>query len=258
MVTGFDHIVIVVRDLEAAINEYWRLGFTVVRGGRHPGIGTHNALIAFADGAYFELIAFLPPVSDTPHPWYAALQQGGGLTDFCVRTPDLEADAAAFRQAGAEIGKPFRMSRQRPDGYKLSWVLATVEGALRGVVPFFIRDETPRDERVPRERSHRNGVTGIKTLTLAVSDVPSIARIYQTALGAVGEAIKRADLGGDGLHFMLGAHELQLLASDGAGLLEERLRTRGPSPFEVVLSGPGGARRPLDVAAAARARIVID
>ena len=48
MLLGIDHIVIVVRDLDAAAQDYERLGFTVVPGGKHP-VGTHNALIAFAD-----------------------------------------------------------------------------------------------------------------------------------------------------------------------------------------------------------------
>ncbi len=51
-----DHIVIMVPDLNAAIRDYTELGFTVIPGGSHPA-GTHNALIAFADGAYIELIA---------------------------------------------------------------------------------------------------------------------------------------------------------------------------------------------------------
>ncbi|TMJ30929.1 MAG: VOC family protein, partial [Alphaproteobacteria bacterium] len=56
-VQAIDHLVIMFPDLETAIRDYTELGFTVVRGGSHP-TGTHNALIAFADGAYVELIAF--------------------------------------------------------------------------------------------------------------------------------------------------------------------------------------------------------
>ena len=48
MFRAVDHIVVVVPELEAAIRSYAELGFTVVRGGRH-NIGTHNALVAFAD-----------------------------------------------------------------------------------------------------------------------------------------------------------------------------------------------------------------
>jgi catechol 2,3-dioxygenase-like lactoylglutathione lyase family enzyme len=258
MVTGIDHIVIVVADLEAAIADYIRLGFTVVRGGRHSGLGTHNALIAFADGVYFELIAFIPPLSPNLHWWHSVLARGGGLADFCVRSNDLETDAAAFRNAGAEIGAPFPMSRERPDGYRVSWVLAANDGPSRGVVPFFIRDTTPRDERVPRQHTHQNGVTAVTTLALAVTDVTAIARIYATALAQTAEPVGRPELRGAGVRFTIGSHELQLLApANSSGLIAERLRMRGPSPFEVRLSAPHAHPALLDPAHTCGARLII-
>jgi catechol 2,3-dioxygenase-like lactoylglutathione lyase family enzyme len=56
-----DHIVIAVQDLERTIADYQSLGFNVLRGGEHPGRSTHNALVVFADGVYFELIAWRAP-----------------------------------------------------------------------------------------------------------------------------------------------------------------------------------------------------
>ena len=73
MLTGIDHLVVVVPDLEAGIAAYEGLGFTVVRGGRHP-VGTHNALMAFADGSYMELIAFYQP--SPGHRWWLSLVDG--------------------------------------------------------------------------------------------------------------------------------------------------------------------------------------
>ena len=70
MLKGIDHLVIVVPELEAAVATYRGLGFTVVPGGRHP-IGTHNALIAFTDGSYLELIAFFEP--NAQHRWHQRL-----------------------------------------------------------------------------------------------------------------------------------------------------------------------------------------
>jgi catechol 2,3-dioxygenase-like lactoylglutathione lyase family enzyme len=96
---GIDHIVIVVCDLEAAVASYGQLGFTLVRGGGHP-IGSHNALIAFVDGTYIELIAFLEP--GVTHPRNAALAGGGGLVDYCMATHDLRADVNAFRLVSEE------------------------------------------------------------------------------------------------------------------------------------------------------------
>ncbi len=56
MLTGIDHIVIVVNNLDVASTQFETAGFTVTPGGSHP-TGTYNALIPFQDGSYFELIA---------------------------------------------------------------------------------------------------------------------------------------------------------------------------------------------------------
>ena len=191
MFQGIDHIVIVVSELESAIASFTSAGFTVVRGGKHP-IGTHNALIAFADDCYLELIAFVKPVPG--HPWQVALDKGGGIIDFCMRTDDLTTTVDSLRRAGAKIADPSPLTRDRPDGYHLSWVLAIPEAPYNGQVPFLIKDDTPRDERVPRERSHRNGATGISTLTIAVNDPGTTSRYYARVLGRPGAPVHRPEL----------------------------------------------------------------
>ena len=55
MPSRFDHLVIAVRDLDAAIARYQHLGFEVTPGGKHTGRGTYNALIRFGLD-YIELI----------------------------------------------------------------------------------------------------------------------------------------------------------------------------------------------------------
>ena len=253
MFTGIDHVVIVVEELESAIASYSRAGFTVVRGGKHP-IGTHNALIAFSDGSYFELIAFLK--SNTGHPWQTALAKGGGIIDFCMRTDDLAEDVESMRRAGAKIGDPSPLTRDRPDGYHLSWVLAIPEPPFNGQVPFLIKDDTPRDERVPRERSHRNGATGIQTLTIAVNDPGATSLSYARVLGRPGAPIERPDLEAAGVTFTIGPNEVQLLASKTEnGPLAEWIRDHGQSPFEVVLASAGGGVTTLDPALLHGARI---
>src|SRR5262249_42797522 len=78
---GIDHLVIMFKELEPAIAAYRDLGFTVVPGGEHP-VGTHNALVTFADGAYLELIAFKRP--NVQHRWWAVAQARGRFTDFSL------------------------------------------------------------------------------------------------------------------------------------------------------------------------------
>jgi catechol 2,3-dioxygenase-like lactoylglutathione lyase family enzyme len=239
MLTAIDHLVIVVPELEAAIRDYNACGFTVVRGGRH-NVGTHNALIAFEDGSYIELIAFLNPVAG--HRWYTALEKGGGLVDFCMQTNNLAADADAMRRAGVAIGMPIPMTRERPDGYRLRWILSIPEPPLNRVVPFLIKDETPRVERVPRERAHRNGITGILSLTVAVEDPGATSVPYTSVLGHPPEPIQRPGLDGAGVRFTIGSHAVELIAPKRAeGPLVDWIRLHAQSPYAATLAGPAGA-----------------
>jgi hypothetical protein len=253
---GIDHLVVVVPDLDHATRNYEALGFAVVPGGRHP-IGTHNALIAFADGAYLELIAFREP--NPTHRWWKRLQQGGGLSDFCMRTDDIEADRAAFGRAGVVLDEPWPLTRVRPDGYTVRWKLAIPRDTYFGVSPFLIVDETPLEERVPRMRRHGNGATGIASLTVAVeaARLPEVRGWYRTVLGSDGEAVKRDDLQAGGVRFMAGPHALEFVAPAGAGgPLPGWLRQRGSGPYAASLSGPT-ARETLDPALALGARLSI-
>src|SRR5581483_5200837 len=235
MLAGLDHIVIAVRDLERAIDDYKNLGFAVVPGGRHP-VGTYNGLIAFADGSYIELISFYP---DNPeHRWWAALQKHEGFVDFCFRTDDLAGDTAKLRRAGVKIEDPVPWSRTRPDGYQLKWLLSLAVAPHRGVAPFLIQDVTPREERVPREVDHPNGAAGIDAVLVAVDDLPAVARWYEAALHTAGEKIVREEFKANGVAFPIGPHRLELLApSENSGALAEWLHSNGPSPFAATLRG---------------------
>ena len=253
MLTGIDHLVIAVNDLAAARASYTALGFTVVEGGRHTGIGTYNALIAFQDGAYLELIAFYEPRDD--HRWFAPLQKGQGLVDFCLQTDDLPGDTVALRRAGVDIDEPEHRNRKRPDGKDIRWIFSLARGAHRGVAPFIIADETGRDERVPRERTHANGVTGVGTVTVAVDDLARVRGWYASVLGAPGEDVTRPELAGSGVRFTIGPHVFEFLAPAGAGAIKDWLAARGPSPYAATLRTAGGARGALDPARAQGARL---
>lgn len=233
MLLAIDHIVIVVHDLETAIKSYQQLGFTVVPGGRHP-VGTHNALISLADGAYLELIAFYE--AHSKHRWWATLQQGGGLVDFCMQTDDLRGDTAVLRSAGVDIDDPQPLTRIRPDGYQLKWLLSIPRERHRGVAPFLIQDETPRDERVPREMTHKNGAVGIGTVTVAVDDLQNVRSWYRAVLGYDGEPLERGDIPANGIRFKIGPHCLDFLEPQTKeSPIGEWLKRRGPSPYSATL-----------------------
>jgi hypothetical protein len=133
VITGIDHVVLVVPDLDRAVAEHRARGFTVTPGGEHAGGLTHNALVGFADGSYLELIAFHDVAAARgKHSWQPVAERGGGWADFALASDDLAADAAALAdllKRAVESG-----GRTRPDGVAVAWQVARLVAPL----PFLI------------------------------------------------------------------------------------------------------------------------
>lgn len=234
MLQGIDHIVIVVSNLEQTAKDYEQLGFTVVPGGKHP-VGSHNALISFADGSYIEIIAFYREAPD--HRWWDPLQKGERLADFCMQTNDLQGDTLKLRAAGVAINDPVPWSRTRPDGYELKWLLSLAQGSHRGVAPFLIQDITPREERIPQTFDHQNSTTGIESVTVAVEELTAIQRWYDGALGNRPTNITYENLQANGLRYQIGPHTLDfLMPLEPQSPLLNWLRKFGPSPYAATLN----------------------
>jgi hypothetical protein len=136
----FDHLVVAADTLERGIAHVERcLGATCVRGGRHPKLGTHNALLGLGDRRYLEVIAIDPDADPPATPrWFglddpaiqAALRERPRLLTWVARGDDLDAAVAACVH---DAGAPRPM--QRDD---LHWRIAfPADGALveSGLVP---------------------------------------------------------------------------------------------------------------------------
>ena len=176
MITGIDHVVLVVTDLGRAVDDHRARGFTVTPGGEHAGGLTHNALVGFADGAYLELIAFHDAAAARgKHSWQPVAERGGGWADFALASDDLAADAAAL----AELLKrpPESGGRTRPDGVAVAWQSARLLAPL----PFLIEDITLRQVRVPSgaQAAHANGTRGIAGVVLGARDVGATTARYE-------------------------------------------------------------------------------
>ena len=244
MLKGIDHLVIVVKDLPQAAKDYEQLGFTVVPGGRHP-VGSHNALISLRDGSYLEIIAFYREAPD--HRWWAPLQKGERLVDYCMQTDDLRGDTQKFRDAGVAINDPVPWSRTRPDGYELKWLLSLATDNHRGAAPFLIQDVTPREERIPRQCEHRNGVTGIQKLVMATGDASTPERWYK-AVGIEGEIINDERLRAKGVRYTVGPHLLEFLSPvDPQSPLMNWMNMYGPSSYSALLQTKFTQPPPLDL-----------
>lgn len=241
MIKGIDHIVIAGPELDSLSASFESLGFTIVGGGKHP-IGSYNKLIGLQDGAYIELLSFYEE-SPNHYWWDAVHQRGGGLIDFCMQTDDIRADYAVFDSQGVEMSPLVGLSRVRVDGYKLAWLNNEIYGQYQGLIPFVIEDETPRDERVPKEKLHANQVTGIDTITLAASDLGLARRIMEAALGKPGSSVNAEDLNANGIVFEVGPHQLEyLIPNDDSSPLHHHIAANEPVPYRISFKTAGEPR----------------
>ncbi|MET7460841.1 VOC family protein [Nonomuraea sp. NPDC005501] len=136
-----DHLVYAVPDLLAGVEEFAeRTGVQPVPGGSHPG-GTANHLVGLGPGAYLEIIGPDPAAGPGARPRAFGLETltEPRLTAWAVRGDDLEARVRRARERGYDPGKVEPLSRVRPDGVRLDWVLTRRDdpAAVR-LVPFLI------------------------------------------------------------------------------------------------------------------------
>ena len=174
-----DHVVLFVDDLDDAVNTFSSYGFTVTPGGINGP--THNALIAFENETYIELIALQKRTTrqlfkfmrrsgllrlrslmttDLNNRLFGWFSKPQGFRDICFRAISLEEVSRACQARGIPLTPIIPFNRHRPDGITVSWYLA---GAVNDVEPFFIEDKTPLHLRIPdgAARIHGNGALGI-------------------------------------------------------------------------------------------------
>lgn len=141
-----DHLVFVVPDLAAAIEDFERqLGIAPTFGGRHPGIGTHNAILPLLDETYLELMAIDPdsPPPSRARPFGLDELAEPRLAAWAVRSRDIASDVDRSRERGFDPGLIVAMNREEPSGEVLHWKLSLDPRRFgEGVVPFVIDWQT--------------------------------------------------------------------------------------------------------------------
>ncbi|MGC4189911.1 MAG: VOC family protein [Thermomicrobiales bacterium] len=262
MPTGIDHIVIAVHSLESAIADYRRAGFTVTLGGDHVGGATHNALVPFADGAYFEIIAFRDPEQASDHAWASRLLKGEGLIDYALRADDLKEEVTALRTRGLNTSDPHDGGRTRPDGQRVAWQTIRFLGASSSALPFYCVDRTERPLRVPGGEAviHQNGIRGVEGVTVVVNDLAAAGAQFAALTGDEGRAIEVADEPvAAGRQFRIGEANWIRVLQPGASAsdLRDHLEHRGDSIYAVSLVASAGGDDAIPLGLAHGARLLL-
>ena len=189
MPQGIDHIVHVVRDLDAAGDFYSRLGFTVGARNVHPW-GTHNRIVQFKT-SFIELLEVGEPRKIPPH-GPRAFSFGAfnrdfvatreGLSMLILKSTDARADARSFEATGISDFEVFDFGREakRPDGttVKVAFSLAFARDPASPGLGFAVcQQHFPENFWNPAFQLHANGATGMPGVIM-IADNPSDHHVF--------------------------------------------------------------------------------
>lgn len=250
--TGIDHCVILVNDLDAASATYKRLGFTLSPRGTHSEhMGSANYTIMLGED-YFELLGIINPTERNQR-WRDVLKRGEGLNAIALQTDDAEKACAEIRGMGIEANDPVHFSRpvNMPGG-------GTGEAAF--IVTQFSEDATPSTQMfvcghltrdtvwIPELQRHANTAKALAAVTVATeqpeADAEAYGRIFGTdAVGAIdgGAAVQT---GGTPIEFLTPA----ALASRYPGVPLGDIRLSAPFGLSFQVSDLGAAKAALEAA----------
>ena len=135
-----DHLIYAAPDLTAAVADLEdRFGVRAQAGGRHPGLGTHNALLALGPRTYLEIIALDPeqPEPSARHPFAIGNLDCGALVGWALTCDDIDQAVAVARSHGYDPGEIADGQRIASAGTVLRW-RATGSAAAGDLIPFLI------------------------------------------------------------------------------------------------------------------------
>jgi len=166
--TGIDHTLVGVRDLESARAVWQDLGFTVSPRGRHIGWGTANYCIMLEEG-YVELLGIVDPSQFTNN-LDKVLESREGMFALALASDDVDALARELTAAGLHPDGPKDLKRylELPDGdvlpaFKLLHLPPQETPELRA---FICQHMTPELIRRPEWLSHANGARRLVAVTI--------------------------------------------------------------------------------------------
>lgn len=175
-IQGIDHVVLAVRDLDAARASYQRLGFTLTPLGLHS-LGSQNHCIVF-ERDYLELMAV-----PRPHPalqyFSDFLARGEGLAAIALATDDAGGLSAELAADGIAADAPLDFSRPVAGLGEARFRIVQLPldlspGCRMFACQHFTRELVWR----PEYQRHAVGATGIAALAVVVEDPAAAAARY--------------------------------------------------------------------------------
>src|SRR5712691_2647482 len=225
---GIDHVGIAVRDLEGAKRGYRdMLGFTLAPGGKHPH-GTENAIVAFEDRTYLELLTVY---DRTQASWWADfLEKQEGACLLGLVTASAEHTAEFLRARGFEIDGPTGGTIAMEGAHDTPPELWRTVGFKPAILPdtavFFIEYNRKAWEALQRKSPgvapagatrHANTAKRLAAVWVVVKDLAAATKVYESVGLRAGRKLELAQLGADGREMEAGHGVILLLQSKDTG-----------------------------------------
>ena len=191
-ISGFDHALILVADLDDGIARMRRLGFRPTPKGYHSAhMGTANSTVVLPEMTYFEVISVVSPTSANAD-MRAALERRQGPFGYAVKTGDAHACFRELSDRSASDGGVVNFSREvaLPGGTReASFSVANIRSeTILGMRAFACAHHTP--DVVWREDylEQPNAATGVAGVIGEANDLEKA----EDALGSVfGDRVSR-------------------------------------------------------------------
>ena len=225
-ITGLDHIIIGVKDLEGGRDDYRRLGFTPAPRGDHQGRATSNYCLMFPE-TYLEILGVVRPELDSGGLAESLGTRGEGLQRLALATPDADAARADLERAGLHPEGPVDLARPlAASGEMVLFRNLTIPAAETGGLRMFLcGHKTPELMRSPELMRHPNGAVAFAGATAVVADPAPFTASMERVFGR--GAVSRTDHG--------------IAVAIGRG----RLDITTPAGFPMVHPGAAGPAMPL-------------
>jgi catechol 2,3-dioxygenase-like lactoylglutathione lyase family enzyme len=186
--TGLDHTLIGVSDLEEAKKTYEKIGFTITPRGSHIGWGTANYCIMFGED-YIELLGIVDDTRESNGLDKLLEERGEGLLGMAFASSDPEKTRSSLQETGlapselldlkrklelpeGDVIPEFKLLRLRPEGLS--------ERNL-----FICHHLTPELIRRPELETHANATDHIKSVVIVVEDPKSLQDYYNRLCGVL-------------------------------------------------------------------------
>ena len=224
MIERIDHLIVAVKDLEAAEDNYKKIfGHDPVWRGAHESLGTKNSIFNF-NNLYFELLAANGKGAGASLVNSSIEENGEGLAGLVFGSDNIETTKQQLSSKGYELsGLALGEGFDEDAGKKRTWESLFLPNEItRGLFSFAIEHKTGKLDVLDRFTS--DCVHKLDHVVINTNDAEGFIRVYEKDLGirlALDQTVEK--WGGRMLFFRLNQTTIEVIARPDEGISKDSL-----------------------------------